>query len=152
MSSPDELKAAVSACKSVAGIPVIASMTFLLGEKGYRTMMGVSIKEAISAMLAANCDVVGANCGLGIQQMVQIMQEARAISKTITDKNVLLIAQPNAGMPKFINSKTIFTESASDFAKSIPELIKLGVNIIGGCCGTTPEHIKEIAKIVNENN
>jgi len=62
--------------------------------------------------------------------------------------NVFLIAQPNAGMPKLVKDKTVFDETPADFAKSVRDLVDLGVNIIGGCCGTVPEHIKEIAKII----
>jgi len=142
MSGLDELKIAVSACKSVGSLPVIASMSFTATDKGYKTMMGVSPEQAVTEMLSAGCDIIGANCGCGIRQMIEIMcQMRKAVSKS-----VFLIAQPNAGMPKLINNETIFSETPQDFAKATPDLIKSGVNIIGGCCGTTPEHIKAIVK------
>lgn len=148
MSSLDELKAAISACRAAAGLPVIANMTFMAGEKGYRTMMGISIDQAVNEMLAEKCSVVGANCGCGSQQMVEIMKQMKDMLKKRAAKNIFLIAQPNAGMPKLVNNKTVFTESTADFTKAVKELVKLRVNIIGGCCGTTPEHIKEIVRIV----
>jgi len=146
MSGLDELKLAVSACKKAASLPIIASMTFTATDKGYRTMMGVSIQQAVKEMLDMECDVIGANCGCGSKQMVEIMRQMRKIA----GKEVFLIAQPNAGMPKLVGGNTVFSETPDDFAKSVAELRKIGVNIIGGCCGTTPEHIKEIVKIVKK--
>ena len=148
MSALDELKIAVTACKKAANLPVIATMTFNAGEKGYKTMMGVSIEHFVNEILVSECDVIGANCGCGSRQMVEIMAQMRKIA----GKGTFLIAQPNAGMPKLINGKTVFNETAPDFAKAILELKKIGVNIIGGCCGTTPGHIREIVKIVKIPN
>ncbi len=158
MSSLDELRLAVSACRKAArgGIPVIANMTFTLGEKGFRTMMGATIEQFVSQMQEAGCDVIGANCGCGSQQMVEIIRQMKEKiakfdkenPKTHIGKKVFLIAQPNAGMPKLIDGETVFTETPADFAKAAAGLIKLGVNIIGGCCGTKPEHIREIVKII----
>lgn len=143
ISALDELKTAVSACKAF-GLPVIASMTFNHTQKGYRTMAGVTVEAAVKEMALLNCDCFGANCGCGSKQIVEIMQDMRKIA----GKNAFLIAQPNAGMPKLVAGKTIFDESAADFYASVKELVKIGVNIIGGCCGTTPEHIRQIAKAV----
>jgi len=147
MSGLDELKIAVSACKKV-GLPVIASMTFNVTQKGYRTMAGVSVEQAAESLLDLGCEVIGANCGCGSKQMTEIMQQF----KKAAGNSAFLIAQPNAGMPKLVKDKTIFDETPADFARSVKGLVGLGVNIIGGCCGTTPEHIREIVKIVKIQN
>ena len=145
MSALDELKIAVSACRKAApGIPIIATMTFNKGNKGYRTITGVSVEEAAKELIGFKCDVIGANCGCGSVQMAEIA----ALMRKAAGKEAFLIAQPNAGMPKLINNETVFDESLDDFAKAIPDFIKSGVNIIGGCCGITPEHIRKIVEIV----
>jgi 5-methyltetrahydrofolate--homocysteine methyltransferase len=136
----DELKMAVSACKAAGKLPVIASMYFSATSKGYRTMMGASPGQATERMLALKCEVIGANCGAGSGQIVEIMAEMREAA----GKDALLIAQPNAGLPKLVDGKAVYDETPEQFAKAAVELKKLGVNIIGGCCGTTPEHIKAI--------
>jgi len=148
MTSLEEIRLAVSACKKAADIPIIASMTFASGAKGYRTMMGVAIEDFAREMAVLKCDCIGANCGCGAKQMVEIMGQIKSALKNIGAKDIFLIAQPNAGMPKLVNGETVFDESPSDFALVLPDLVKLGANIIGGCCGTTPEHIREIVKIV----
>lgn len=146
MSALDELKVAISACKKAANLPLIVSMTFTATDRGYRTMMGVSVEQAVKEMLASKCDVIGANCGCGSKQMVEIMSQMRKIA----GKSAFLITQPNAGMPRLISGKTVFDETALDFAKAIAGLVDLKVNIIGGCCGTTPEHIKQIKKALKK--
>ena len=143
ISALDELKPAILACKAL-GLPVIASMTFNVTKKGYRTMAGISIDALVKEMISLKCDCFGANCGCGSRQMVEIMGEMRKTA----GKNAFLIAQPNAGMPRLAEGETIFDESAADFYSSVKELMKIGVNIIGGCCGTTPEHIRQIKKAV----
>ena len=148
MSSLDELGIVVNVCKRAASIPIIATMTFAKGKKDYRTMAGVSIKDAVENMVLFGCDVIGVNCGCGTEQMIQIISQMKEILKEIKREDVFLIAQPNAGMPKLIGGKTVFTETPGDFAVAVPKLIEAGANIIGGCCGTTPEHIREISKII----
>lgn len=149
MTDLGELKSAVNACKAVCNLPVIANMTFLKTDKGYRTMMGVTIEQAVDEMIGSNCEVIGANCGCGSRQMIEIMSQFGGCVDKKAVKDIFLISQPNAGVPKLVNGRTIFDETPSDFAKAIPEFVRSGVNIIGGCCGTTPEHIREIARIVH---
>lgn len=143
MSDIREVKAAVSATQKVSKLPVVASMTFqYCGQKGFRTMMGLDIPQAVEQLTSMNCDVIGSNCGCGIADMVKIIGEMRSLTQAY------LIAEPNAGMPKLIEGRTVFGETPEDMAKAIPDLIKAGARIIGGCCGTTPEHIRQIMKIV----
>lgn len=139
MSDLGEAIAAVRASKLVCDLPIIVTMTFEKGKQGYRTMMGVSIQQAVETLLKAGVDLVGTNCGNGIEQVIEIISEMRQF----TDK--FLVAHPNAGIPKLVGDKTIFDQTPLEMAKHVPALAKAGANIIGGCCGTNPEHIAAIA-------
>ncbi len=142
MSDLEEAKAAVRAAKENSDLEVIGCMTFQKGRYGFRTMMGTSIEEAVRGLEGAGCDVVGSNCGVGSKEMIEIIHKMRPLTQ------LPLIAVPNAGLPKLVEGKTIFDETPQDFARNLPDLISAGANIIGGCCGTTPQHIAEIVKLV----
>ncbi len=148
MTSLKEISVAVKAVKENTSVPAIGTMTFDKGIQGYKTMMGVSIKEAALGLEKAGADIIGTNCGNGIGPMVDIVREMRKYSS----KPILVHA--NAGVPELIHGKTCFRDTPEDMAKKVPELIDAGANIIGGCCGTTPEHIRaikdEISKIKKE--
>ena len=105
--------------------------------------MGVSPEDMISSMKEAGADIVGSNCGNGTKDMIGIVKAIRA-----SDNRIPVMIQANAGIPELIDGKTVFRESPEIMASFVPELIKAGVNIIGGCCGTTPEHIKAIGKVL----
>ena len=142
MSALDEASLAVKAARENTKCTIIITMTFSKDLKGeYFTMMGVSPAEMVSSMKEAGAHIVGSNCGNGIEDMTGIVKAIRAI-----DKNIPVIIQANAGTPQFVEGKTVFRESPEMMASFVPELIKAGANIIGGCCGTTPEHIREMDK------
>jgi 5-methyltetrahydrofolate--homocysteine methyltransferase len=148
MSAIDEASIAVRAARENTGCIVIATMTFSVNPKGeYRTMMGVSPQEMVIAMKKAGAHIVGSNCGNGIAQMTAIVKSIRS-----TDREIPVIIQANAGLPELIDGKTVYRESPEIMASYVEELIDAGANIIGGCCGTTPEHIKAIAKKIKSNN
>ncbi|MBK9392275.1 MAG: homocysteine S-methyltransferase family protein [Bacteroidetes bacterium] len=136
MSAIDEAALAVRAARENTHC-VIVTMTFD-GDplSGYHTMMGVSPAEMVVAMKEAGADIVGSNCGNGIENMIGIVKEIRN-----TDKDIPVMIQANAGVPEFIDGKTVFRESPELMASFVPALIEAGANIIGGCCGTTPKHI-----------
>lgn len=147
-SSLEELKVAFDAARFEEDVAVIGSMTFQNTQKGFYTMMGVDVEKAVVGMANAGCNIIGSNCGISAKDMVTLVKK---IKLQIDDLNLLdtfIIAQPNAGMPVLEKDKTIFKESPEDFSRHIKDLINAGSNIIGGCCGTTPEHIKAIAKVV----
>ncbi len=144
MSAVDEASLAVKAARDKTNCTVIITMTFsrtLNGE--YRTMMGVSPEEMVVSMKEAGAHIVGSNCGNGIGDMISIVRSIRA-----ADSKIPIMIQANAGAPELINGKTIFRESPEMMASFIPEIIKAGASIIGGCCGTTPDHIREIGKSI----
>jgi 5-methyltetrahydrofolate--homocysteine methyltransferase len=140
MSALDEAVLAVKAVKENTSCEVICTFTFERSVNGdYRTMMGVSPEQFAEAMLAAGADIIGANCGNGMERMIEIVRLLRAAAP---DKPILVHA--NAGLPKNINGVDVFPETPEQMAERVPALIEAGANIIGGCCGTTPEHIKAI--------
>lgn len=135
---------AVNAAKRVArSIPVIATMTFDHTPRGFFTAMGVTVRDAVEGLQAAGVDVVGSNCGNGIEKMVMIAREMRQYSK------LPVIIQSNAGLPQLRNDKVIYPETPEFMAEKAEELLTLGVSIIGGCCGTTPAHIRAIRNVVD---
>jgi len=144
MSAADEASLAVRAARENTKCTVIITMTFSKEPNGeYHTMMGVSPEEMVISMKEAGAHIVGSNCGNGIEDMIGIVKAIRTI-----DNKIPVMIQANAGIPEFIDGKTVFRESPEMMASFIPELIKAGANIIGGCCGTTPEHIKAIGKVL----
>lgn len=141
MSDIEETRAAVHACKDKTKAVIIVTMTFeKTAEDTYHTMMGVTPAEMTAEMVKAEADVIGANCGNGIINMIGIVKEIRKVNSVIP-----VLIHANAGVPEYRNGVTVFPESPDQMASSVKELIKAGANIIGGCCGTTPDHIRKIA-------
>ncbi|HAM10050.1 MAG: methionine synthase [Bacteroidetes bacterium GWE2_41_25] len=146
MSAIDEASIAVRAARENTKCIVIATMTFEGSPDGeYRTMMGVSPSEMVTAMIEAGAHIVGSNCGNGIENMIGIVREIR-----LTDRHIPVMIQANAGVPELIEWKTVFRESPVMMASYVPALIEAGANIIGGCCGTTPAHIYAMSQIIRK--
>ena len=138
MSDIEEACQAVKAVKENTKLEVICTFTFEKTVQGeYRTMMGADPVSSMNAVIAAGADVVGANCGNGIERMIEIVSQMRA-----ANKNIPILVHANAGLPKNEGGKTVFPETRQDMAALAPKLAAAGANIIGGCCGTTPAHIK----------
>jgi len=144
MTDLDEARIAVKAASENTGCEVICTMTFdkILGGE-YRTMMGVSPAEMTEALVEAGAAIIGANCGNGIADMIGIVKEIRKVNADIP-----ILIHANAGMPQYCDGETTFPETPSDMAGRVREIIGAGANIIGGCCGTTPDHICEVHQIV----
>lgn len=143
MTDLQEAKLAVGAAREAGGrVPIIACMTFDPTPRGFYTIMGVDIAAAAAGLADAGADVVGSNCGNGIEIMIEI---ARAFRK---HTRLPLIAQANAGLPETHEGRLVYKETPAFFAERARELVAAGVSIVGGCCGTTPEHIREIRKAV----
>ncbi len=143
MMAIEEAVLAVKASKENTSLPVVASMTFELGNAGLRTMWGIDVKTSVEKYTEAGADVIGANCGKGFDEMIAIVKELRPL----TSKPI--IAQANAGIPEWIHGMSVYTETPEVIAPKAEELIIAGANIIGGCCGTGPDHIKKIRKILD---
>ncbi len=145
MSSVTEATQAIRAAKENTSLPIICTFTFELGARGFRTMMGVDPARATQAALEAGADIVGANCGNGIHNMIEITRQIRAAAP-----GVPILIHANAGMPVLEHGKSVFKETPADMAARVKELVDAGANIIGGCCGTTPEHIAAMAAVVRQ--
>ncbi|MFC1481571.1 homocysteine S-methyltransferase family protein [Candidatus Neomarinimicrobiota bacterium] len=146
MIDPVEVELAIgAACEAAPHIPVVATMTFDPTPRGYFTMMGTSIAEAARRLEEVGAVVVGSNCGNGLEHMIAIGREFVEVA------NVPVIIQANAGLPTTENGKLVYTEDPQFFAERVGQLIDAGVGIIGGCCGTTPEHIRAICQVVNQH-
>ncbi len=132
-----ETKAALLAAKEQSNLPVIVSNAY--GADG-RLLTGASPEAMIAMTEGMGADVIGANCSFGPKQLIPIIKEL------LQKASIPVIAEPNAGMPKVVNGKTVFDVSPKEFAEDVYELVKSGARIVGGCCGTTPEHIKELVE------
>ncbi len=132
-----EARAALIAVKESCDLPVFVSMTF---EKDNRTLTGTPALTALVTLQSLGADAVGCNCSSGPAQMIAIMEEMKPSAK------IPLLVKPNAGLPQLRDGAMFFPMNPKEFGTFIPALVKAGANIIGGCCGTTAEHIAEIHK------
>jgi methionine synthase I (cobalamin-dependent) len=132
-----EILMAIKGIQSVSDLPVFASMTFQEYPKGFSTIMGDSVECSMKALKDANALVVGANCSLGSDRMVVLAKDVRnAVSTPV-------MVAPNAGSPVVREGKTMYSEDAHTFSENMASIKALGVEVMGGCCGTTPEYIRQ---------
>lgn len=144
MSDLNEARAAVEgaqqALSSRASMPIFVTLSF---DRGGRTNMGVSPEQAAETLLAMGVDAIGANCGATLE----ITEEAIANMHAIAPE-AILIAKPNAGKPRMVGREEVYDASPEDMAEYARRFVALGVRVVGGCCGSTPEHIRAIAQAV----
>lgn len=146
MSDLEEALLAVKAAKENTTLEVFCTMTFERTVNGeFRSMMGVSPAEMVEAIVPAGADMIGANCGNGIEGMVGIVEEIRKV-----DPDIPVLIHANAGMPVYSDGKTIFPEKPDEMAAFVPRILSAGANVVGGCCGTTPEHICKLRTAVDK--
>ena len=145
MTELKEALAALSAARALGSFPVVVSMTFDRGARGFATMMGVTPGDAAAQLDAAGADIIGSNCGSGIENHIEIASLLRAATGRP------LWIKSNAGLPRLVDGRTVFLESPEKMAGGVRRLIEAGAGFIGGCCGTTPEHIRQIAAAAREN-
>lgn len=132
MSDTYEIKAAVLAAKENCALPVFVTMIF--DEKG-RLLTGADVKTAVTMLEGLGVDAIGFNCGLGPAETLPLVEEIRKWT------SLPVIVQPNAGLPESVNGKTVYNVSPAEFARDMKKAADIGVSYLGGCCGTTPEHI-----------
>jgi methionine synthase I (cobalamin-dependent) len=144
MQDLDEARIAITAAKAT-GLPVVASMVFDSGKDRDRTMMGTTPEQAAAALIEAGADVIGANCGQGIAGFVKICARLRAVAGEYP-----LWIKANAGLPHMQDGKAVYAITAAEFAGHVPAVLAAGANFIGGCCGTSPEFIREIRRVIHE--
>ncbi|MCY2929260.1 MAG: homocysteine S-methyltransferase family protein [Planctomycetota bacterium] len=140
----EEIELALLAVKAACHLPVVASMTFGSGPEGTRSIMGVS-PEQLAQMAAGNgAAAVGGNCGAGPENFVKVAQQLRQASP------LPVWIKANAGLPVLSAGKTTFPMGPADFVACVPALIAAGAAFVGGCCGTTPDHIPALRKLVGQ--
>ncbi len=127
-----EIKQTVAAIRNICQLPIMASMTF---DEDGKTFMGYSPEEVATKLSQMGVEIIGANCSVGPQKMLDVVFRLRKAT------NRMISVQPNAGVPRYVDGRFIYLSSPEYFAQYAKEYIKSGANIIGGCCGTTPEYI-----------
>jgi len=145
MSDLDEARIAVKAARTT-GLPVIASMVFDSGKDRDRTMMGATPEQAAAGLTEAGADVIGANCGLGIEGYIPVCGRLRKAT------TLPLWIKPNAGMPEMVDGRITYRTTPEQFASGARELRKAGADFIGGCCGTTPAFLRAVAAALRGND
>jgi 5-methyltetrahydrofolate--homocysteine methyltransferase len=144
MISSEEAVLAAKAAKEHTNLIVMSTMMYDKGPRGWFTMMGDTPEKATKKLRDAGVDIVGANCGSGSDRMIEV---ARAIRET--DDGYMLI-HSNAGIPAIRQGQIVYSETPEYMVERFMSLADVGVNIIGGCCGTTPKHIEALAEAIRE--
>jgi methionine synthase I (cobalamin-dependent) len=134
MADLTEAKLALEAALAT-GLPVVACMVFDSGRNKDRTMMGVGTQQAAEALTAWGAHVIGANCGLGVEEYVPVCAGLAAA----TDRPIWIKA--NAGIPQLVKGEIVYQTTADEFAGCLPKLLEAGASFVGGCCGTDPTYI-----------
>lgn len=144
MTDLKEAELAIRAAAAVApSLPVIATMSFDDTPRGFFTVMGVSAEQAADGLAAAGADVIGSNCGGGIGAMVRLAAVLRRHTP------LPLAIQSNAGLPRREGGRLVYPESPEWMAAGVEELLEIGVGIVGGCCGTGPDHVRAFRRAVD---
>ena len=141
-----EARLAVEAARRCSSsIPVVATMTFNATPRGFFTTMGTTVEQACRVLVEAGADLVGSNCGNGVAAMVELAREFAALA------TVPIAIQSNAGMPEDRGGELHYPEGPDDMAERVGELMDLGVAVIGGCCGTGPDHIRAVRAAIDRH-
>ena len=130
-----EIKAGVLAAKENCNLPIFVSMMF---DSNERLLTGADIETAVTTLEGLGIDAIGMNCGLGPAEMLPLAKKMRSLT------SLPMLLNPNAGLPRSVDGKTVFDVDAESFAEMMKEFASLGVSYLGGCCGTTPAHIKAL--------
>jgi 5-methyltetrahydrofolate--homocysteine methyltransferase len=142
----DEMVLIIQAVKSVCGdLPVFASMSFDKTGDDFKTMMGVGVEAMVTTIIPLGIDAIGFNCGTAtLDEYVELADKLFSAVRKLSE-DVLVFTQPNAGKPELVDGKAVYKVTPEAFAEAAGKIYSTGINIIGGCCGTSPEHIKALA-------
>jgi 5-methyltetrahydrofolate--homocysteine methyltransferase len=138
MSDLEEVKAAISGVRSVSDLPIAVTLSF---DTHGRTMMGVTPEMAVNELQAQDIQLMGANCGTGSDELIEAIQALAAL-----DPQLPLIAKANAGIPEMVGSEIVYNGSPDVMADYAVKVAQEGAQLIGGCCGNTPSHIRAMAQ------
>lgn len=136
-----ELRAALLAAKETTDLPVISSIAF---ESNGRTLMGTDPYTAVVVLKSLGADMIGTNCSFGPEHMLEIVPKMSEVG------GIYLSVKPNAGLPEIVDDKVIYKESPQKFAETAGKFVKYGARLVGGCCGTTPEFIREVSEKISK--
>jgi len=139
--SLDEMTQAVLAARDISDLPIVASMTF--SDEG-RTLAGHTAQEVVNTLQALGVELIGVNCSVGPRRVLDVLAEMREYTA-----GALLSGQPNAGWPMQVGDRVIYPSSPDYFANYANEALDLGVRLVGGCCGTTPDHIRSMRAAID---
>jgi len=142
MSDPAEITLAIRAAKKEAGLPAVATMTFDKGPRGFFTMFGTTPARAAEQLAEAGADIVGSNCGLAIDPMIEIIGAMREAT------SLPILTHVNAGIPKIVKGEIVYLDTPDYMAEKMKAMVDVGANIIGGCCGTGPDHIRAFVQVL----
>ncbi len=147
MTALDEVTIAIEAVKSVSGgVPVLASMSFDRAGDDFKTMMGVGVEAAVEKIVSLGVDAVGFNCGtVSLDEYIELAEKFVSAVRVLS-VDMIVYAEPNAGKPELVEDQAVYKVSPEDFAAAVEKIHSVGVNIIGGCCGTGPAHIRVTAE------
>jgi methionine synthase I (cobalamin-dependent) len=137
-----EILIVLEAVQNSTALPVIASMSFDSGPQRTRTMMGAAAEDCATALEEAGADAVGCNCGAGVNTILPAVVALRA------NTTLPLWVKPNAGLPELEDGQVLYRQTPDEFGQHVAALLDAGANIVGGCCGTGPAHIKRVAALV----
>lgn len=135
-----EVTLAIRAVKETTPLPIVATMVFDKGPKGYFTMMGQRPAQAAEELERVGADVIGSNCGLPIGHMTEIVRSMRSAS------DLPILTHVNAGIPKIERTTIVYPDSAEFMASEMENIVDAGARVVGGCCGTTPAYIRAIVR------
>jgi 5-methyltetrahydrofolate--homocysteine methyltransferase len=143
MSDLNEAKAAVEGVRQVTDLPLFCSLSFA---GGGRTMMGVAPAEAARTLWPLGLTAIGGNCGEGVEVMETVLTQMHdALETQLGPGHYPLIAKPNAGLPRLVDGETVFDMEPAAFAEHVPRFVEWGAQIVGACCGSSPEYVAAIA-------
>ncbi|HNT36140.1 MAG TPA: homocysteine S-methyltransferase family protein, partial [bacterium] len=145
MTDLEEMKLALKAARQATSLPVIVSMSFQNGSVPHRTLMGQKTTDCALALKDAGASVIGSNCGVGSAELLEIVREMHSVLG-----DVPLIAEPNAGLPIIEGDKTVFPETPEEMASRTGDFVRAGVRLLGGCCGTSPKHIRALRQALDQ--
>ena len=136
-----EIKAAMLAVKENCDLPLVVSMIF---DEKARLLTGADVRTACAVVEGLGADAIGFNCGLGPKQMIPLVEELERHA------SIPILVMPNAGLPESVNGETIFNVDPDEFASYMTQIAKMGVSYLGGCCGTTPAHLKAMIEATKD--
>jgi len=146
MTAIEEITIVIEAVKSVSDLVVLASMSFDQAGDDFKTMMGVDVEPAVSKIASLGVDAVGFNCGTAsLAGYIRLAEKFVSVVQA-SGNSVLIYAEPNAGKPELVDGKAVYKVSPEDFAAAMGQIRSAGITTLGGCCGTSPQHIEAMVK------